>query len=68
MSKTNWIKRLLAEKGVYGYTPEQFRQLKDRVIEYIITQKKSKYEAFEQAYNEIFRRGENESARGKNFC
>ena len=52
MSKTDFIKQQLAEKGIYDYTEEDLKVLKKEMMEAIIVSegKKDKYEAFNDAF------------------
>jgi len=56
MSKTDFIKKQLALKGIYDYTQRQLDQLKSLFIDLITTYKIDKYTAFDRAFETVFRR------------
>ncbi len=56
MSKTDWIKQQLAIKGIYDYTEKQLEQLKSLFIDNITLLKMNRYDAFDKAFEVVFRR------------
>jgi len=48
-SKTEFIKRMLAEKGIYDHTEEDLEILKKEMLEAIL-QGKNRFSAFEDAF------------------
>ena len=55
MSKTDFIKKQLALKGIYDYTEQQFYQVKALFIDYLILYKMDKYTAFDKAFKAVFK-------------
>ena len=49
MSKTEFIKQQLAEKGIYDYTEEDLKLLKKEMLKAIL-QGKDRFSAFEDAF------------------
>jgi CMP-N-acetylneuraminic acid synthetase len=60
MSKTDFIKKQLALKGIYNYTDQQLQQLKSIFIDNITHYNMDRHTAFDKAFEVVFRRKRND--------